>query len=617
MMCLIGSLSTFLIINTCFALPAFPGAEGFGASAIGGRGGKVVFVTNLDSSGPGSFYEAMRDPDARYVLFSRISGEIGVSGNWDRQFNIQSGNVTVAGHTSPGGIVINGLFSDAGHGTSRENMIFRHMRVRHRPQPNVSQDSIRLEHTKNVIIDHSSFAWATDETAQVSFASGYTFQNCIFGEPIGSHYDRGGILMKYATAEYPLTDISFHHNLFYRVGGRLPQIDGFDCQSDPACALRDVDGMADAGHQWNFDVRNNLIWQNELQVAFKQFFHNPWGVPFGANFRINYVNNYMYTENFYPYGMFNPMVYDWHDVYLSGNKMNLYPNYQDEQLMYCCNNFYQNHPNTDHYDAVKFTENAFPSVTDTPTGEPTIEYMIANVGAFPRDAMDRRFISSLQDRSFESAPLGTAGANDAFVFDWNVAPPPLLDSDDDGMPDDWEVYNGLNPLVQDHNNQSLSVRYNGVAGYDNLESYLNRLSDNYVEGRSLYQGNAHTYPVTISLASVTPSVIQEGQNNNVEIRITVPQNIQVNKVLLSLDALSDPFAVPSPASVDITSFGNNNTWTYSYNVSGQRTAGSYQILAAVENTSGQYGYAVIPLTISSSGGNDQTPPAPPNHLRQQ
>lgn len=78
------------------APPAFPGAEGFGAAATGGRGGQVIYVTNLNTSGPGSFQAALETPGKRYILFK-------VSGLIPALAHLRYGNCTIAGQTSPGG----------------------------------------------------------------------------------------------------------------------------------------------------------------------------------------------------------------------------------------------------------------------------------------------------------------------------------------------------------------------------------------------------------------------------------------------------------------------------------------------------------------------------------
>lgn len=95
--------------------------------------------------------------------------------------------------------------------------------------------------------------------------------------------------------------------------------------------------------------------------------------------------------------------------------------------------------------------------------------------------MDSRLMGALQSNTFSQTPVDQAAANDAFNIPNSTSPNPA-DTDLDGMPDSWENYHGLNPIVQDHNGLNLSVQLTGVAGYTNLECYLNCLSDFLITG---------------------------------------------------------------------------------------------------------------------------------------
>ncbi|RMG40989.1 MAG: hypothetical protein D6719_09575 [Candidatus Dadabacteria bacterium] len=185
------------------------------------------------------------------------------------------------------------------------------------------------------------------------------------------------------------------------------------------------------------------------------------------------------------------------------------------------------------------------------------------------------------------------------------------------MPDQWEIHNGLNPLLKDHNGKQLSVKYTGTAGYDNLECYLNSLSDNLVDKTPLYKGAPFTYPVTISSATVSPVSITAGDTPPVKFKVSVPATQTVTRVLLSLTMLSDPFAFPSAEAIDITfSATGNNAFEYNYQVQSAMRLGIYQILAAVTNDSGESGYALILFEVKSSTGSDTLAPAAPGGLIQ-
>ena len=104
-------------------IPSFPGAEGFGAETVGGRGGQVIYVTNLDPSGPGSLTEALATPGPRYILF-KVSGLINAAAE------VIYGDFTLAAHTSPGGVTVRGFVIDEMYDTigTGDNMIIRHLK---------------------------------------------------------------------------------------------------------------------------------------------------------------------------------------------------------------------------------------------------------------------------------------------------------------------------------------------------------------------------------------------------------------------------------------------------------------------------------------------------------
>ena len=159
-------------------IPAFPGAQGFGAIASGGRGGAVIYVTTLDPDPtgvlPGSLNWALRQTGTRTMLF-KVSGVIhGIA-------NVVHGNVTIAGQTSPGGIIVRGFICDGHYERNNcDNLIVRHLRPR--PGWNLSvppggerlDDALRLNGINRAIFDHVSPAHATDEALQISWASDIT-----------------------------------------------------------------------------------------------------------------------------------------------------------------------------------------------------------------------------------------------------------------------------------------------------------------------------------------------------------------------------------------------------------------------------------------------------------
>lgn len=160
----------FSIVSCASELPAFPGAVGWAAQTPGGRGGQVIKVTNLDSSGTGSLREALDTRGPRIVVF-----EVGGVIDLDRQtLRITEPFVTVAGQTapSPGITIIKG-----GIGIATHDVVLQHLRVRPGAAGQArgsgwGEDSITTIGAYNIIVDHCSLTWATDENLS---ASGHRF----------------------------------------------------------------------------------------------------------------------------------------------------------------------------------------------------------------------------------------------------------------------------------------------------------------------------------------------------------------------------------------------------------------------------------------------------------
>ncbi|MBA4850060.1 T9SS type A sorting domain-containing protein [Emticicia sp. BO119] len=453
-------------------IPAFPGAEGFGASTTGGRGGQVIYVTNLNCSGTGSLAAALQVVGKKYILF-KVSGVIPCAAE------VFQGDVYIAGQTSPGGIIVRGIVLDEIYetNTNSKNIIIRHLRSRPKLGTNlpnqgyVLDDALRLDGASNVIVDHCSFANAIDEAVQISNSHNITVQNCQLAETLGEHYSLGGMLLNYSEAGHEQDNISIHHNVWNRIGGRMPE---FSCES-PFCHNKTL----------NFEVSNNLFWDQQIQTWYNPCTTGGDGCR-DFHLNLNFVDNRTVARNSYtgPLASADLLGNANNHLFASGNTMNLYPTLSDYQLFYCCNDFNTSAPNTDLGIATRLSaRHNFPSIAYTVSNQ-LVNYAIENVGAFPRDPMDRRLMNPLKNNVIDSNPInGTDYYNDAFQTDTSQSVP--IDSDNDGMPNDWETANGLNPNVQDHNGLQLSKKFTGVEGYTNLECYLNELSDKVVGKKNI------------------------------------------------------------------------------------------------------------------------------------
>ena len=449
-------------------LAAFPGAEGFGAYATGGRAGSVIYVTNLNAAGPGSLQWAIDQPGARYILFK-------VSGLIDTQIHLTNGDVTIAGQTSPGGITIRGLVTDETPYQDQtvrapedfaENWILQHIRIRP-GATGPADDGLRLRYTRNAIVDHVSIGNAVDEAIEISYSNNITVQNTLLAETVGGHAFYGGILMNYSNPAYGfgLDNVSLHHNVFNRIEGRLPE--------------GSRESAAAANSFMNLELSNNLYWDPRFFIALGVDTAVAGGQP--IYWRLNAVNNFFRTANGFQFGMFDDQILNVarNELFVSGNKMNLYLSRSDYELFYCCNDYpAETGPDaTSRRAQSRMTRHPFPTITYTPTDQ-LRTVLLNTAGAWPRDPMDTRLMSFVAADTLSAAPTDTNPAGDgllpAFTGPAPVAP---TDTDGDGMPDAWEIVKGTNPTVANTNARTLSS-----VGYTDLEVYLNELSTSRITG---------------------------------------------------------------------------------------------------------------------------------------
>lgn len=251
---------------------AFPGADGFGRFSRGGRGGRVLFVTTLDDSGPGSFRAAVEAAGPRIVVF-RISGTIQLK----RTLTVRNSFLTIAGQTAPGdGICVR----DA---TFRlynvSNVVIRYMRFRLGDVQDLEGDAMEGQHLSDVIIDHCSFSWGTDESASFYATENFTVQWSIWSEGLnnsthakGAH-GYGAILGgKNAT---------FHHNLMAHFVLRNPMFDHPGLYlNDPLVHQRAVSWINNVVYNWGARAASN---GPENMVNFVNNFYKPGPATFFHN----------------------------------------------------------------------------------------------------------------------------------------------------------------------------------------------------------------------------------------------------------------------------------------------------------------------------------------------
>ena len=206
-------------------LRAFPGAAGFGANALGGRGGRALMVTNLNDSGPGSLRAAIEAEGPRTVIF-RVAGTIELK----TRIDIANPYITIAGQTAPGGgitLKIDPNYTRSPLRILTHDVILRY--IRSRPGPSTAEsdilDALTIPSGHDIIVDHCSFSWATDEVVNTwNDVHDITIQWSIISEGLNdSTHPKGphskGMLIGSEGAER----ISVHHNLFAHNRKRNPK----------------------------------------------------------------------------------------------------------------------------------------------------------------------------------------------------------------------------------------------------------------------------------------------------------------------------------------------------------------------------------------------------------
>lgn len=421
------------------AVPAFPGAEGAGAMALGGRGGAVLFVTTLADAGPGSLRAAVETPGPRTILF-RVSGTIRLA----KPLRIRQGRVTIAGQSAPGdGITLR----DHPLEVAADDVVIRYIRARLGDESRTEADAISVLAGRRIILDHVSASWSVDETLSASAdyskpGQGFwdlTVQWSIIADSLthslhakGAH-GYGSLIRGGRGAR-----ISFHHNLWANHEARMPRPGNYaGTEADPEGAF--------------FDFRSNV-------------FYN-WGKGWsGYNADKATLARYNFVDNAYVMGPQSQKPIAFHEsntlarAWFAGNSMNGAIPGDPWSLV-------------DGLSPPGYRLDApvpMPPVTRDPAPQ-AYEKVLAHAGAAKvRDSVDARIVAGVRDRT------GHQIDSQREVGGWpELKSAPLhRDSDGDGIPDAWEVEHGLNPQDAHDGNADR----NGD-GWTNLEEWLAELAD--------------------------------------------------------------------------------------------------------------------------------------------
>ena len=444
-------------------VPAFPGAVGFGAMATGGRGGTVYHVRNLYDSGPGSFRDAVSQPN-RIVVFDVGGFTLLPSTNRTINAGIQiHNNTTVAGQTAPGdGFGVIARETGVGGAT---NIIVRYLRCRQGMLDGHSAGNGVGGYLANtVIFDHVSIGFGQWNNIDAVGAQNITFQNCILADPTGQQFN----------AHTEVGPFCWYRNLWANTHNRQPL-----ARSDTVYV-------------------NNFVY--DYQAAYT--------TTTSANYHHDLINNYFVTgpytgtpgDNFFQVNT-NQL------FYVAGNYMD---SSKDGKL-----NGSPTTPGT----AVTLLSAPWSSVTtnlSTVSAAATVPYVVSSAGcSLVRDGVDLQTVS-------EALSLGILGhgwtnqtqtglPNFGYGFLNGGLPP--VDSDQDGMPDYWESANGLNP------NDPSDASATNALGYMKLEEYLNWLADPHAIvtrwTTTTNSVNVDLWPYTIGFTNLSPTYAVSNPSNGV------------------------------------------------------------------------------------------------------
>ena len=505
-----GSLATMA------QAPAFPGAEGHGRYVTGGRGGEVRHVTTLIDDGKTSTKGTLRwavNGNAKKIVVFDVGGIIELTKDLDI-----GQNTTIAGQTAPAPGITLRYYTVR----PKANNIIRFIRFRRGEEKNVNDgaDATWQRETDGIVLDHCSFSWSIDELASFYDNSHFTMQWCTLGEALANpghskgEHSYGGI--------WGGKGASFHHNFLCHMQNRAPRFcgarydwSGYDkTKYSSSIEAEIVDFRNCVMYNWgngngcyggtgggNINIVNNYYKAGpgtanktrvtEVSVATSS---NASGSPF-----MGYCSRYYISGNYVTAAGSSAANYDWKGVkYDDGTSTIGGERYcPDAKHLYGSSVTYVK--NTSNVDCVKIKldEPVDAGEVTTHTAQAAYEKVLAYGGAsLHRDAVDARYMDEAENGTTHYTGSATKTGDGKtithrkgiidFVKDQgsytleSTARPAGFDSDDDGIPDEWEMANGLNP--NDASDAAKTTIDTEKGWYTNLEVYLNSLVETIMKG---------------------------------------------------------------------------------------------------------------------------------------
>jgi hypothetical protein len=565
----VGLAVLSLFAGKAGAVPvAFPGAEGHGAYAVGGRGGDVYHVTSLaDTSTPGTLRYGIATAGGtastgRTIVFD-VSGTIALVSN----LTINKSYITIAGQTAPGdGICLR----DRNLAIGASHIIVRYIRARLGDESLTESDAVSINSGNNIIMDHISASWSVDEVFSCSTSqptlSNVTVQWSIISEALwhsihdkGTH-SYGALIRGCYDAKF-----SYHHNLFAHNYSRNPRPGNYDSTvSDGNPYWEDPCGLL-------FDFRNNVLYN--------------WGgtrpgydADLDSVCRYNYVGNYAKLGPNSSVGGLYSAACKYFRGYYTGNYYNGSYAADDWQWV-IWNGTWTAAQKTAYKMSVPF--DAGPILTDTALDARDRVFAHGGASLPLRDSVDTRVVNDVINGT--GAIIDTQGQ----VGGWptlNSSPAPL-DTDQDGMPDVWETANDLSPTnAADRNYYTLN------GDYTNLEVYLNSLIPD------------GTYNIVDDTTAPTPDPMTWAQ---------VPQASSWDTITMTATTATDVSGVEYYFACRAGG-GHDSGWQTSstYIDSGLTTGVSYSYQVIARDKSSNQNETGWSGTSSATPQPDNTPPTP-------
>ncbi|MDO6807525.1 Ig-like domain-containing protein [Zobellia galactanivorans] len=426
--------ATVKIVMDMGELRAFPGAEGFGKHTTGGRGGYVYAVTNLNDFGKGSLRYGVETISGNRTIIFNVSGYI----NLTKPLKIRKGfgNITIAGQSAPNqGITLKG----SSFWVQDSNVIIRYIRIRPGKDWTTTtntaldenyepDDVLRIiaysgQHLSNIIIDHCSLSWGRDEILDISSSksgsiSNVTIQNCIISENLDKGY---GVLVS-----NNVSNLTFYKNVLAHNKERNILFNNY------------VDGV---------EFINNIIYNFSRGTI---LFYGVKGDLIGNVYKTNSTSN----------RKLETVRLESSEKAKDNTGLYIFDNYENSNDITISSKGSNNL--ITHISSNRFFNSKTPNI---PSGQ-VLDNVLPTVGAYLfQDAIDKRIITEIINGNGKR--ITHENQVGGYPSLQSISRPEKFDSDLDGIPDQWEYSNNLEPLNSDDGSSDQNND-----GFTNLEDYL-------------------------------------------------------------------------------------------------------------------------------------------------